>query len=195
MILPVAVLVGLVLCLQRRWRVAGAWTVAVVGVLGALAILKVLGYACGWLWPVFSPERLAVRSPSGHAGAASVVYGGLAGLVGARTRLGGRWTCALAGIAVGLGIGLTRLMLAAHSPAEVGLGLLIGLAGVLAFAFLSGACLAQRSGMPALIGAALLVLLLHGNRLPAEEVLEGGWAARARHFIAACVPQRIDGRP
>lgn len=195
MILPVALLVALTLCVQARWRVAAAWVTAVVGVLGTIAVLKVLGYACGWLWPVLAPERLAIRSPSGHAGSATVVYGGLVGLAAARAPWGGRGALIAAAFVAGLGIGATRLSLAAHTPGEVVVGLLIGLAGAVAFALLAGERLAERSGLPALIGAGALMLLLHGRRLPAEMALEGPWTSRTRIMLTACVPAGSEGRP
>ena len=137
-LLPLVATVTLVLLLQRRWRLAGAWATAIVCVLGTLLVLKLATFACGWRVPLLGPGGIDLRSPSGHTGAAAVTFGGLAGLAAARSRFGVRMAVVIAAAAAGLVIGITRVLLGAHSVAEVVLAFGIGMAGAGLFAWLAG---------------------------------------------------------
>ena len=69
-----------------------------------------------------------------------------------------------------LGIGVSRLLLEVHSMAEVGLGLVIGTASLILFAYryLQGP---NTDVWPLLVAAAVLVSILHGRELHAEQFL------------------------
>jgi len=183
LILPLAASIAAALLLSRSWRVAAAWVLAVTAVLGTVAILKTAGYACFWLWPALG----SLRSTSGHTAAATVVYGGIAGVAAARSRLGLAWTASIAGLAAGSLIGATRLLLHVHSPAEVALGLVIGMAGALAFA-----ALARGHAVPAawkMLGlAGMVVVLLHGGRLQAEGAIQTKLATHIQRWVSVCRP-------
>lgn len=187
-VLPVATAVGLLLCLERRWREAGSWTAAIVLVLGAVAVLKMLCAACDWLWPALGPAGLAIRSPSGHAASAAILVGSMGGLLGARGRLGAGPSALLCAVLAGTAIGLTRVALHAHSPAEVVVGAALGVAGALAFAAMLGR--GTRAGPPvwALAGAVLVAALQHGHHLAAEPALQGLGAQLVRGWVPACAP-------
>lgn len=186
-IIPVfAVILG-VLGLQRRWRVAASWMLAVVGVLGIVLVLKVVCHACGWLLPALGPNELAMQSPSGHVGSGAAVYGAAAALLtgawqGRRARLIALWTAAIVAVV----IGITRLQLGAHSLSEVILAAGIGTAGAVGFAVLAGKRLGQRSGMPPLACALLVVAVTHGHHLPAEAVIQNAASETLRYYVAAC---------
>lgn len=186
-ILPVFAVILSVLAIQRRWRVAITWLLVTTGVLGTVLALKVVCYACGWLLPAFGPDELALRSPSGHVGSGAAVYGAAAALLagtwpGWRARLLALSTAA----AVAVVIGMTRLQLGAHSLSEVVLAAGIGIAGAVGFTVLAGHRLGQRSGMPPLACALLVVAVMHGHHLPAEAVIQNAASETLRRYVAVC---------
>lgn len=192
-ILPLFAMVALVLWGQRRWRVAAAWLLAIPGVLGTVLALKVACYACGWLLPALGPDRLALRSPSGHAASAAVAYGGIAALLAARTRLGAVPAALVVAFITAVGmaalIGVTRVQLGAHSPFEVVVAAGIGVVGAVAFARLAGRHIAERSGLPVIAGALLVFIVFHGRHLPAEAVIQSTAADMLRRWVEACEPE------
>ena len=160
---------------------------AVSGVLGTLLVLKIVCYACGWLLPAFGPGELALQSPSGHVGSGAAVYGAAAALLagawpGRRAHLIALSTAAIVAVV----IGLTRLQLGAHSLSEVVLAAGIGTAGAVGFAVLAGHRLAQRSGVPPLACALLVVAVVHGHHLPAEAVIQNAASETLRRYVAVC---------
>lgn len=216
-ILPLVLAVLLVLWAQRRWRVAAAWLLAIPGVLGTILVLKVACYACGWLLPFIGLHGLNLRSPSGHAASAAVAYGGIAALVAAHWRLAGSRRAApaptalatapgaapatplagmsapvLAALVTALGVaalvGVTRVELGAHSRSEVLLAAAVGVAGAVAFTWLAGRRIAERSGLPAAAAALLVVAVFHGRHLPAEAVIQKAASDMVRSIVTACQP-------
>jgi membrane-associated phospholipid phosphatase len=168
-VLPVAGAVLLGLLAIGWWRAALAWAVVVPATLGAVLLAKMTVFACG------TPLRdMGLASPSGHAAAAAMVYGGLVALVlgdWARTRTG----LAFAGAAASaLVVGYTRLALGVHTLADVLAGGLIGLLGALALVALAGPRPARPRalvGVGAATASAVLLavlVLFHGQRLHAE---------------------------
>ncbi len=187
-ILPVVAVVFLTLLAQRRWRVAGAWMLAIPGVLATLLVLKIAFYACGWLLPVFDLNQLALRSPSGHVASATVVSSGVFALQARRLRLGTISAALFAALAVAVIIGVTRVLLGAHSISEVVVAAFVGGAGAVAFARLSGQRLLEKSGLPIAAAAAFMLVIFHGSHLPAEAVIQNAAAATLRQWIPACEP-------
>lgn len=187
-ILPLAAVVLLILLAQRRWHVAGAWMLAIPGVLGTLLVLKIACYACGWLLPALDLDQLALRSPSGHVASAAVVGSGIVALQAGRMRVGAASAALAAALAVAAVIGTTRLLLGAHSMSEVVVAATIGGAGAVAFARLSGRHLHEKSGLPIAAAAALVLVIFHGSHLPAEAVIQSAAAATLRQWVPACQP-------
>ncbi len=187
-ILPEAAVVLLILLAQRRWRVAGAWMLAVPGVLGTLLVLKIICYACGWLLPAFDLDQLALRSPSGHVASAAVVSSGVVALQAGRLRVGAVSAALAAALAVAAVIGATRVLLGAHSMFEVAVAAVVGGAGAVAFALLSGRHLQEKSGLPVAAAAAIVLVIFHGSHLPAEAVIQSAAAATLRQWVPACQP-------
>lgn len=160
-LLPLAVAILIWLRLGAS-RLAWAW-MATVGFCAALtAILKVFFYAC--------PPSADIHSPSGHTALSILVYGTLT-LVTAM-QLGGWWR-ALA-IAIGCGlilmIAASRLLLDMHSVPEIVLGILIG-GGFLGLFARYLPRYRRLKVWPLLLAAGLLVMILHGKELHAEEFL------------------------
>jgi membrane-associated phospholipid phosphatase len=127
-LLPLALL--LIAALWRYQSRAAATTliVAMAACGAVMIVLKVTLIACGEVW------NAGVVSPSGHAGMSTAVYGAL-GIIAARQAP--RWQQPMIVLASWMFVGaiaLSRIMLGAHSYAEVGLGLLVGAAALCLFA-------------------------------------------------------------
>lgn len=161
--LPFAAVVGLALALSGWWRGCAAWAVAVVGVLGSMAVLKYVFFACSSFL-----SGTGVQSPSGHTAAAAIIMGGALALF-----LRGRIPAvAVAAIPLGIAvlIGVTRLAVHAHSVPEVLFGGAVGLAGAGALVLLAGPR-PPMAGWPAAVGAVAVLVGLHGLHLRAETTL------------------------
>ncbi|MBW4089606.1 MAG: phosphatase PAP2 family protein [Proteobacteria bacterium] len=153
-VLPLVLVLAAVLAAQGWRRGAAAWLLATGGTLAVMLVLKLFAIACG-------PPLL--RSPSGHTAAAALVCGGLAVLAGL-----GATAVGLAAAGGAIVIGLTRIALGMHSWAEAVLGGAVGVAGALVLARVAGP---RPAGLPlrwVVVGAVVVVALLHGLRLPAE---------------------------
>jgi membrane-associated phospholipid phosphatase len=163
-LLPLAAAILLWLVLSRALRAAAWWAVSVIFCGGATAALKIVFWGCQ---PIAE-----IRSPSGHTGLATLVYGAIALMI-AIEGSGWRRRVALAGgVAAVLAIAVSRLLVGGHSLSEVILGWLIGSASLALFGPRYRRY--RPNGIrlsPALLGAVVLVSVLHGRRLHAEELL------------------------
>jgi membrane-associated phospholipid phosphatase len=188
-ILPVLVTTSLVLSMQRRWRVAAAWLIVIPSVLGVLLTLKIALYACGWLLPAFGLDRWALRSPSGHTASAAVTYGAIMALTAGRAKpvaVSPALTAFLVAVCLASVVGVTRVQLGAHSLSEVLVAAGIGTLGAIAFVAIAGRHVAERSPVPVVAGALLMLLLFHGQHLPVEGTLQRDAAQMLRYWITAC---------
>jgi membrane-associated phospholipid phosphatase len=173
-VLPIVAAVAVVLAAQGWWRGAFAWLTVVGITLGVILTLKLGFHACG---PVFVPWEL--RSPSGHTAAASVVAGGLVALLAGR-----RAAVVCVALLAAVVIGLSRLELGAHSPPEVVIGALTGVAGAALLSRLAGTPPTRRP-VSLLAVAFVVAMLLHGMRLPAEAAILR-FSHGALDFVPAC---------
>ena len=141
---------------------SAAWWAASAGFcVGLTALLKIFFRGC--------PPAPYMHSPSGHTAFSVLVYGALTLAIamqsGSLRRL----------LAIGIGAGLiltiaaSRLLLDIHSPAEIGLGLAIGAASLVIFGRKLGRH--QAKVWPLLVTAAVLIAILHGRELHAEQFL------------------------
>jgi membrane-associated phospholipid phosphatase len=165
-LLPAAALIAVLLALAGWRRGAIAWSLAFVGTLGLILLLKLALGGCG--------QRIAggeLESPSGHTAAAGVFYGSILACV--TQRAFGRSVLTLASVlAVVALIGGSRIVLGVHTIAEVCLGAAVGFSAALAMVRLAGPLPANdRRVAMTLLPAAFLVILLHGLRLPAEAAI------------------------
>ncbi|GAA0583941.1 hypothetical protein GCM10009416_22960 [Craurococcus roseus] len=174
-LLPLTGLVTLSLALVGKRREAIAWTLAVTGTFAAMLVLKLMVFVV-----LGSGSIRGLGNPSGHTAAGIVVYAGLATLVA--RRFASRLAVALfAGAAFGALFGFSRWALRYHSMADVLVGGAVGMAGVLALAWLAGPRRAEeevrsagrgRAGMAVVAAVSLIaVLTLHGTKLHAEAAL------------------------
>ena len=172
-LLPLAAAILLWLFAVGERRVALWWLVALTLCIGVIAMLKIYFAAC---------PAGAMRSPSGHAGFAALVYGMIAACLA--TRAPGHWhlVVLVGGGVVIAAIALSRLVLGAHTPIEIALGLLIGGASLTTLLWGSSAFGSARLPLqPLLLATVLIIVLLHGQELHAEAVLHavGRYLARA----------------
>jgi len=111
----------------RSWRPVVLLVLAVVGeVLLYGASAAVVARARPDVPDLTQGLPVGASFPSGHAAAATVVYGGIALLVVASTRARWRWAVVAVAVVVVLAVGATRVYVAAHRPSDVVAGLLLG---------------------------------------------------------------------
>jgi membrane-associated phospholipid phosphatase len=163
-LMPLAAAMLLWLLAMRSPRDAGWWAIAVALCVGATVLLKVSFYGC--------PAATDLHNPSGHTSLSTLVYGAVA-LVTASQTEGMRRIIAVGGAAgLILVIAVSRLLLHKHSPAEITVGLVIGIAALTLF---GSRYLRNRAGemslFPLLMAGGILVSVLHGRELRADEFL------------------------
>ena len=174
-ILPIALAVGVALFAQGWRRGAGAWALVIVTTFAAMLALKLVFIACS-----ASLGTSNIRTPSGHVAAAAVVAGGIAALL-LRRRSAALAMAALAALV----IGVSRLALGAHSPAEVLIGAGVGLAGALALPLLAGPAPKGLDARRVAVIAVAVVVIFHGMHLPAEaHIRSTAW--RFANVLAVC---------
>jgi membrane-associated phospholipid phosphatase len=162
--IPLAGLTLLFLLIAREWQVARAWVVMVVGCAVVISALKLLFGACG--------QHLAladVVSPSGHTAMSVTIYLSFALLLGGGTTKRVAGAIYLGGVALVVGIGVSRIVLHSHDLAEVILGSAVGLSGHACFRWmLAGRRTVSVSVIAMAIGAVVVVAVQHGTRWQVE---------------------------
>lgn len=163
-VLPLALAIAICLLAQGWWRGAGVWILVIGATLAIILSLKLVFLACS---RVFAPA--GIRTPSGHAAAATIMAGGVATLL-LRQR-GVVLPVAATGFLV---IGTTRFVLGAHSLPEIVVGGLVGLVGTVTLLWLTEP--PPKHVNRCSIGVIVLVVLLvfHGMHLPAEGRIRSG---------------------
>jgi membrane-associated phospholipid phosphatase len=173
-ILPLVLAIAVALAVQGWRRGALLWLAVVAATFAATLALKLMFLACS---PLFGP--MDVHSPSGHVAAATVVTGGLAALLSRR-----RATILPAAVLAAVVIGVSRLVLGAHSLPEVVVGAMIGLAGAAALLRFAGSPPRLRIA-PLVVIVVVVATVFHGLHFPAEAAIRHT-AFRAAQFIPAC---------
>jgi membrane-associated phospholipid phosphatase len=143
-------------------RAAPRWVLALGSCVGLTALFKIAFYGC--------PPASDMHSPSGHTSLATLVYGAVTLVTAAAWRGPRRVLVIGGGTGLIVGIGVSRLLLGAHSLPEVGLGLVIGTLSLALFShqYLQGP---TTKVWPLLVAAVVLVSMLHGRELHAEQFL------------------------
>lgn len=180
-LVPMSCLVLAYLLWRHSSRAALAWISALV-LCGGLTLLAKIGfYVCG--------DQLAdaaIRSPSGHTSLSATFYGCGALLLSTDRRRPIQLALLLASGALILAIAASRILLDAHTPAEVVVGLIIGFVAVAWFGL--HYFRAQTPTLPLLPLAVVMILvafLVHGRHINTEKWI----AAAAQHLRlsgAAC---------
>jgi membrane-associated phospholipid phosphatase len=169
---PLALLMLCFLVAARRPRLAIGWAVAILGCAGVIGGLKLVLDACG------NPIAGAgLASPSGHAAMSAVVYGGFAAVIGANLAAPARAAVIAGAAALIIAMPLSRIVLHVHTPIEVVVGLVVGLAAV-AIIVVTATIRGERLPVLWLAAAAILVaMLFHRDRWPTERAIHhlAGW--------------------
>lgn len=142
---------------------------AMVGALlisaGTIALLKLIFIGCETRFGLHD-----IRSPSGHAALSAAVYGTILMLLTQRLPAGWRIVPWFGLVPLVLVIAATRIHLHFHTPAEVALGLTIGLCSVLCVwaLLLRGGQLPPFRARWAALALVLTLVTLHGVHIGAE---------------------------
>jgi hypothetical protein len=163
--LPLAVLIGVAMVAAGWRRGALAWACVITGMLAVMLILKLWVGRCG---PLLVGEDL--QSPSGHTAAAASIYGGALTLLLRRTvrRVPVGFVCA--GV-FALLVGVTRVILGAHSVIEVAIGACVGVLAAVILEQAAGPVPRHIQVLPVGIAVVAVVVLFHGFHLPAEAAI------------------------
>jgi hypothetical protein len=184
-VLPVIIAVLLLLLGVGERRAALLWVVAVGVSLGGVLLAKIGFIACGRLVPALNME-----SPSGHTAASAAVYGGILVLAMQSRLSAGRSQLILGALLLALvfAIGVSRVLLHAHTVPEAALGGLIGLLApailILPRPLFIGSVLGERRWVLAL--PLLAGLAFYGMSLGVEREIHVVAGLFASHF-AVCV--------
>ena len=173
-ILPLVLAVAVVLSAQGWHNGALTWLLVVTGTFAATVAFKLVFLSCS---PVFGP--LDIHSPSGHVAAAAVVTGGLGAMFTHR-----RTSVLPAATLAAVVIGISRLVLGAHTLPETLFGALIGLAGAAAMLHFTSPPPKLRLA-PLVLVTVVVAIVFHGLHLPAEAAIRHT-AFRLTSFIPAC---------
>jgi cation-transporting P-type ATPase E len=163
--LAVATLVWLASLVGRR--TALMWCGAFIIAGGGVAVLKICLTAC-------AAAAGALDNPSGHTSMSTLVYGGLAVIVGAETESWQRIAAGAVGAALIAAVALSRVVIGAHTPADVAAGLVIGGVALALFArsYLRERGI-ERQIWPLLATAAIVAASLHGHQAQLEPLWRG----------------------
>jgi hypothetical protein len=168
-LLTLILMVAVALAAAGWRRGAVGWIFAVAATLTVILAGKVAVYVCACTGAL--PPDTGLKSPSGHTAAAAVVYGGLFALLAPRW-WGPRLSALAAAGLVAFVIGVTRIALNAHTPIDVLVGAVIGIAGAVLLAQIAGE---RPAGMRRLGPSGVtiaVVILFHGERLEAEAKIQ-----------------------
>lgn len=163
-LLPLTLVITLWLVVIRQSRLVVWWLVAVALCMGSTAVLKIYFYVC--------PPVTDLHSPSGHTSLSTLVYGTLTLAAAAAVAGWRRSMVMIAGAALIGGIGVSRLIVHAHSIPEIVVGSAIGLCALALFGAQFWACRpAELRLRPFVVLCAVLMVLLNGQDIRAEEML------------------------
>lgn len=166
---PLGIAIALALVILRQRRAALAWSIAIGCVWATMLVFKLAGYMIEGLLPASPLSMIDLVTPSGHVASATVVYGGLVGLLLWRSGTLVVRTL-LATILIAAGIGVTRVMMGAHSISEVLTGAAVGTIGVY-WMTAAGVQVERRARLPLVIVAALVMVNQYGTHLGWEQTI------------------------
>jgi membrane-associated phospholipid phosphatase len=157
-LLPAALLAALELLRRPDARSLAAWWIVLLGAAALVTTaskVAFIGWGIGW------PE-LNFTGISGHAMFAAAVYPPLLGMLASHAPRWGQHLAIVAGCALALLIGASRVVVGAHSVSEVLAGLLVG--GTISAVALALACLPRPligPVIPTVLGLWLALMPVH----------------------------------
>jgi len=161
--------------LNRQRQLALLWLCSVGGCAATMLALKVSFLTCG-----HSVLHGAVRTPSGHSAMAALFYGAAALTLGKLSHRAARHPLLLQLVSpvIPLAIGVSRVVVHAHTPQEVMVGLAVGFAWLALFARLLRETAPSEELPPArvlallgLLYAGLLAVSMAGEHMSVEGML------------------------
>jgi membrane-associated phospholipid phosphatase len=162
--LPLAIAIALWLALGYSWRMAAGWLLLLGAAIGVVTVTKLafLGWGVG-------VRELDFTGLSGHAVLSTAVYPVALFLMLLPARPGIRLVGVLLGLAAGVAVGLSRVVLDAHSPSEAITGCIVGAVTALMFVRWSWDAEPGRlSAVPVAVSLLMLTVGLHGVHLPTQ---------------------------
>jgi len=164
---PFAVLVTGFLFAAKEPRLAIGWALVILLCAGVTGALKLAFTVCGY--PLAGS---GLMSPSGHTAMSVAVYGGLAAVIGNGLKAPARAALIGAAAIFAIGIALSRTIVGHHTPIEVAIGLIVGIAALGAMIAVAARYRPEHLPIRWLVAGALVVFLLfHGTRWPAERAI------------------------
>ena len=159
---------------SRQRHLALCWLLAVGGCAATMTVLKLGFLTCGDLI-----LQGAIHTPSGHTAMASVFYGAAAITTGhlSSPLQQKRRLLLSAAVVLAIAVGVSRIAVSAHTPAEVAAAFVVGFGWLFVFSFLTrrdGAIPLPPPAMLAALGGlygGLLALVMAGEHVTVEGVL------------------------
>lgn len=164
MTLPLAFAIAIWLAVGYSWRMAAGWLLLLGTAIGVVTVTKLafLGWGVG-------VRELDFTGVSGHAMLSTAVYPVALFLLLLPARPAIRLIGVLAGLAAGIAVGLSRVVLSAHSPSEAVTGCLVGaLAAILFVRMAWDAEPGRLSVLPVTVSMLVLAVLMHGVHVPTQ---------------------------
>ena len=152
---PIAVLLLGFLIAAGQFRLAIGWTLVIIGRAGAVAALKLSLAVCGY--PL---AESGLRSPSGHTAMSIAVYGGMTTVISGTVNRSAHAVLIAAITTLTIGVALSRTIIGYHTPVEVVVGIVIGLAALLAIIAVVVHYRPENLSAPWLIAACLVLIAL-----------------------------------
>jgi len=162
--LPLAIAIALWLALGYSWRMAAGWLLLLGAAIGVVTITKLafLGWGVG-------VRELDFTGLSGHAVLSTAVYPVALFLMLLPARPAFRLIGVVLGVAAGITVGLSRVVLDAHSPSEAIMGCIVGAITALMFIRWSWDAEPGRlSAVPVAVSLMMLTVALHDVHLPTQ---------------------------
>jgi membrane-associated phospholipid phosphatase len=164
MTLPLACAIAIWLAVGYTWRLAAGWLLLLGAAIGVVTVTKLafLGWGVGI-------RELDFTGVSGHAMLSTAVYPVVLFLMLLPARPAIRLLGVLLGLAAGIAVGLSRVVLSAHSPSEAITGCLVGALAALVFVRLAWrAEPGKLSAMPVAVSMMVLAVAAHGVHVPTQ---------------------------
>ncbi|WP_297355456.1 phosphatase PAP2 family protein [Paraburkholderia sp.] len=162
--LPLAIAIALWLALGYSWRMAAGWLLLLGMAIGVVTVTKLafLGWGVG-------VRELDFTGLSGHAMLSTAVYPVALFLMLLPARSKFRLVGVLFGLAAGIAVGMSRVVLSAHSPSEAITGCIVGAVTALLFVRWSWDAEPGRlSAVPVAVSLMMLTVGLHGVHVPTQ---------------------------
>jgi len=162
--LPLAFAIALWLAVGYSWRLAAGWLLLLGAAIGIVTVTKLafLGWGVG-------VRELDFTGVSGHATLSTAVYPVTLFLVLLPARPAIRLLGVLAGLAAGIAVGLSRVVLSAHSPSEAVTGCLVGALAALLFVRIAwNAEPGRLAALPVAVSMMVLAIAMHDVHVPTQ---------------------------